>query len=96
MKSKRDILALIPTGGGKSLIFQLAAITDPGVTIVIMPLLALIEDNLNFVRCLNIKAANLSGTLKPETKRYLLESIKTMQYKIVYTTPESFHKNVEF
>lgn len=48
-KSKIDVLALIPTGGGKSLTFQLSAVTDDGVTIVIMPLLSLIEDNLTFV-----------------------------------------------
>ena len=49
-KSGKDALALIPTGGGKSLTFQLAAITDEGVTIVVMPLLSLIEDNLTFVQ----------------------------------------------
>ena len=63
-KSKKDVLALIPTGGGKSLTFQLSAITDEGVTIVVMPLLSLIEDNLNFVRELNIEACDLSTTGK--------------------------------
>ena len=48
-KSKQDVLALIPTGGGKSLTFQISAVTDTGVTFVIMPLLSLIEDNLTFV-----------------------------------------------
>ena len=48
-KSGKDVLALIPTGGGKSLTFQVAAVTDHGVTFVVMPLLSLIEDNLNFV-----------------------------------------------
>jgi ATP-dependent helicase YprA (DUF1998 family) len=48
-KSGKNVLALIPTGGGKSLTFQLSAVTDTGVTFVIMPLLSLIEDNLQFV-----------------------------------------------
>lgn len=48
-KSHKDALALIPTGGGKSLTFQLSAVTDQGITFVIMPLLSLIEDNLTFV-----------------------------------------------
>jgi superfamily II DNA helicase RecQ len=52
---------LIPTGGGKSLTFQLSAVTDNGVTFVIMPLLSLIEDNLNFVLELGIPACSLSA-----------------------------------
>ncbi len=48
-KSGKSVLALIPTGGGKSLTFQLASVTEEGVTFVIMPLLSLIEDNLSFV-----------------------------------------------
>ena len=64
-KSGKDVLALIPTGGGKSLTFQLAAITGKGVTFVIMPLISLIEDNFTFVKNLGIDAVNLSdGTPK--------------------------------
>ena len=54
-------MALIPTGGGKSLTFQLAAVVDKGVTFVIMPLLSLIEDNLNYVQGLGIPACSLSA-----------------------------------
>jgi len=69
-KSGKDVLALIPTGGGKSLTFQLSAITDEGVTVVVMPLLSLIEDNLNFVLALDIPACSLSvGNSKTEEKK---------------------------
>jgi len=58
-KAGKDVLALIPTGGGKSLTFQIAAVTGQGVTFVVMPLLSLIEDNLNFVVKLGIQAISL-------------------------------------
>ena len=64
------MLALIPTGGGKSLTFQLAAVTDRGATVVIMPLLSLIEDNLNFVLELGIRACSTSvGNSAKEDQR---------------------------
>jgi superfamily II DNA helicase RecQ len=65
------VLALIPTGGGKSLCFQLSAVTDTGVTFVIMPLLSLIEDNLTFVNDLGIPSCSLSatGNTKKEEKK---------------------------
>ncbi len=70
-KSGRDVLALIPTGGGKSLTFQLSAVVDQGVTIVIMPLLSLIQDNLTFVQDLGIPACSLSSssTRRPRRRR---------------------------
>lgn len=88
-KSNRDALALIPTGGGKSLTFQLSAVTDSGVTFVIMPLLSLIEDNLNFVLELGIPAVSLSATKAGERKMGKLYSeVRNKEYKIVYLTPE--------
>lgn len=69
-KSGKDVLALIPTGGGKSLTFQLSSITGEGVTVVVMPLLSLIEDNMNFVLDLDIPCCSLSvGNSKTEDKK---------------------------
>jgi len=75
----------------------LAAVTDNGVTFVIMPLLSLIEDNLNFVLELGIPACSLSAATnsKNEEKKmghYYME-IKKGDYKIVYLTPEKFVKS---
>ena len=64
------MLALIPTGGGKSLTFQISAVTGEGVTFEVMPLLSLIEDNLNFVLELSIPAVSLSvGNTNKEEKK---------------------------
>jgi bloom syndrome protein len=96
-KSGRDALALIPTGGGKSLTFQLSAVTDDGVTFVIMPLLSLIEDNLNFVSELGIPACSLSAATnsKNEEKKMgsYYQEIKDLVHKIVYLTPEKLVKS---
>lgn len=93
-KSGRDCLALIPTGGGKSLTFQLSAVTDKGVTFVIMPLLSLIEDNINFVKDLGIPALSLSGGPNADRKMgELYNQIRDLHYKIVYLTPERLTKS---
>lgn len=84
-------MALIPTGGGKSLTFQISAITGLGVTFVVMPLLSLIEDNLNFVLELGIAAVSLSvGNAYKEDKKmgHIYSEIRQIQHKIVYLTPE--------
>lgn len=65
------MLALIPTGGGKSLTFQLPAAIEQSVTFVIMPLIALIEDNYSYVKDLGIPALTLTylGQSKAEERR---------------------------
>lgn len=85
-KSKENAIALIPTGGGKSLTFQLSAVTDTGMTFVIMPLLSLIEDNMGFVKNLGIAACSLSGSTGINGQLY--QEIKQLKYKIIYLTPE--------
>ena len=92
-KSKKDVIALIPTGGGKSLTFQVSAITDSGVTFVIMPLISLIEDNMNFVLDLGIPSCSLSGGSQDKKMGHLYNEIKELQYKIVYITPEKLIKS---
>ena len=96
-KSGRDVLALIPTGGGKSLTFQLSAVTDPGVTFVVMPLLSLIEDNLNFVTNLGIPACTLSTVSNSKNEKARISEyyrmIEQVEFKIVYLTPERINNS---
>jgi superfamily II DNA helicase RecQ len=90
-------LALIPTGGGKSLTFQLSAVTDTGVTFVIMPLLSLIEDNLSFVEQLGIPACTLSSSSQSQKEenriKELYRAISELRIKLVYLTPERLVKS---
>ena len=96
-KSGKNVLALIPTGGGKSLTFQLSAVTDQGVTFVIMPLLSLIDDNLSFVENLGITACTLSSSSSSQKEenrvRDLYRAISEVRIKIVYVTPERLVKS---
>ena len=96
-KSGKDCLALIPTGGGKSLTFQLSAVIGTGVTIVIMPLISLIEDNLNYVLELGIQACSLSAGNQKKAEKERISSlygdIECCKYKLVYVTPEKMVKS---
>ena len=78
--------------------FQLSAVTDKGITFVIMPLLSLIEDNLNFVLDLGIPACTLSGSNSDNDKGFkdYYDKIRKLEFKIVYMTPEKLVKSSAF
>src|SRR5881296_4537341 len=59
----RDVFALLPTGGGKSLCFQLPALARPGLTVVVSPLIALMKDQVDALRAAGIQAAFLNSSL---------------------------------
>ncbi|CAM9482566.1 unnamed protein product [Chrysoparadoxa australica] len=93
----RDVAVVMPTGGGKSLCFQLPACLSKGVAIVISPLLALIEDQLNSLLrapCGGVPAAALSSSTPPEEVRAILSELRKCErgeepvIKLLYLTPE--------
>lgn len=91
-KAKRDVIALIPTGHGKSLTFQLSAVSDKGITIVIMPLLSLIEDQVQKLKELGIDsvfihASNDMSDILSKLKRKLHKA------KLFFVTPEQLMNN---
>ena len=89
LAAKKNTLGIIPTGGGKSLIFQLAALELEGVTLVISPLLALMDEQVNELNDLrNIKALGLNSNLSFIEQRQLLRNLKNESYKLVYVSPE--------
>jgi ATP-dependent DNA helicase RecQ len=84
----KDVLAIMPTGAGKSLTYQLTAFELPGVTVVVSPLLALMSDQLLKLRRTGAVAARLDSTEGVRAKRETLERIDEGRHKIIYCTPE--------
>ncbi len=85
---KNDTLALLPTGGGKSICFQVPALMTNGICLVISPLIALIEDQINRLKEQNIKALSISGNLSIEEISTLLDNSMYGNYKFLYIAPE--------
>lgn len=85
-----DLLVLMPTGGGKSLIFQLPAIIQPGITIVISPLIALIQNQVDHLKKLGIKAESLNSSTPATLKSTINQSLasSSCNIKLLYVTPE--------
>jgi ATP-dependent DNA helicase RecQ len=85
---KENSLCIVPTGGGKSLIFQLAALKQSGTTIVISPLKALMEEQVRELKSKNIEAILLNSDLPFEEQRKVLRSLKRTKPKLIYVSPE--------
>lgn len=85
---KKDILALLPTGGGKSLCYQLPALVSEGVCLVISPLLALMKDQVLQLKSLGIEAEYLSSELDDSEQEIIYEKAIYGDLKILYISPE--------
>ena len=83
-----DALVLMPTGGGKSLCYQIPALCFEGVTIVISPLIALMQDQVDALKQVGVKASVLNSTLKPEQSKLTEEQIFKNELDLVYVSPE--------
>jgi ATP-dependent DNA helicase RecQ len=86
----RDVVALMPTGGGKSLCFQLPAILSEGISIVISPLIALMQDQVDGLVARGISATYINSALSFEEIDQRLADIKAGKIKIIYIAPERF------
>jgi ATP-dependent DNA helicase RecQ len=84
----RDTLAILPTGAGKSLCYQLPALAREGLTLVISPLIALMKDQVDQLSASGIPATFLNSTLDPQENRDRLTAIRAGETKLVYLAPE--------
>lgn len=88
MTSGRDVLAIMPTGGGKSLCYQIPALMLKGVTLVISPLISLMHDQVTALTSAGIPAAYLNSSLTLNQYRLALSRAAAGKYKIIYVAPE--------
>lgn len=86
--NKKDVLTLMPTGGGKSLCYQLPAILLNGLTIVISPLIALMKDQVDSLNVMGVPAAFLNSSQSPDEQSRITNQLINNQIKLLYLAPE--------
>ena len=91
--SGKDVLAIMPTGGGKSLCYQVPALILEGITIVISPLISLMKDQVDTLNSIGINSAFLNSSLSTYEFNEVMNGIENNKYKIIYVAPERLHSN---
>ena len=84
----RDVIGIMPTGGGKSLCYQLPALLLEGVTIVVSPLISLMKDQVDSLNEMGIPGTFINSTLDTKELNHRLQEIREGKYKIIYVAPE--------
>ncbi|MFO1477952.1 MAG: DNA helicase RecQ [Verrucomicrobiota bacterium] len=84
----KDVLAVLPTGGGKSLCFQLPALLRPGLTVVVSPLIALMKDQVDALQASGVPATFLNSSLDSSESRPRLQGLHRGEYRLLYVAPE--------
>lgn len=86
---QRDTLVVLPTGGGKSICFQLPALLQSGVTLVVSPLVALMENQIQELHQRQLPAAALHSQLLPQERRKILKHLEENRLRLLYLSPET-------
>ncbi|KAA8819368.1 ATP-dependent DNA helicase RecQ [Bifidobacterium rousetti] len=84
----RDVLAVMPTGAGKSVCYQIPAVLLPGVTVVISPLISLMQDQVDALNDIGLPAAFVNGTQAPDEQSMVLAQAASGRVKLLYVAPE--------
>src|ERR1041384_8555273 len=82
----KDVFAVLPTGGGKSLCFQLPALTRPGLTVVVSPLIALMKDQVDALQAAGVAATFLNSSLGAGESRPRLRGVHNREVRFVYVS----------
>lgn len=90
---KKDTLVVLPTGGGKSMIYQLPALVLEGITLVVSPLIALMKDQVDSLDKVGIPATFINSSLSPKEIEDRLEKMKNNFYRLIYIAPERFYSH---
>lgn len=83
-----DVFAVMPTGSGKSMTYQLPALVDPGLTVVVSPLIALMHDQVQQMRSVGIRAATLNSTVTEAESRETWRSLRSGDLRLLFVSPE--------
>ncbi|MBA3828473.1 MAG: DNA helicase RecQ [Taibaiella sp.] len=92
----RDVLAIMPTGGGKSICYQLPALLLDGLTIVVSPLIALMKDQVDALHAAGIEAAFINSSQTAAQQQTILQKIKNNSLKLLYAAPERLMNDQSF
>lgn len=84
----KDVFAVLPTGGGKSLCFQLPALAQSGLTVVVSPLIALMKDQVDALQAAGVPATFLNSSLAPGESRPRLRGLHNQEFRLLYVAPE--------
>ena len=84
----RDVFALLPTGGGKSLCYQLPALVRPGLTVVVSPLISLMKDQVDAMDAIGVAATFLNSSLDDKETAVRFKKLEAGEYRILYVAPE--------
>ena len=86
--AKKDSIVLMPTGGGKSLCYQIPALVLEGVTIVVSPLIALMKDQVDALKLNGVAAAFLNSSQSSSEQSSIIQQLKNNRLKLLYVAPE--------